>query len=77
MGDVVFKKQAGNALRKLIKENYATQQEFAVDYGLELRTVSRYVNEGIKDVDLIQELAEFFNVSFFEFFSDADKSKRG
>ena len=60
---------AGKTLRRLIQENYSSQEEFALDYGLEIRTVSRYVNSGINKVDTIQELASFFNVSFVEFFS--------
>lgn len=61
---------AGNKLRQLIKENYSTQEEFAYDYGLEIRTVSRYINEGITKVNVIEELAEFFNVSLFDFFTE-------
>ena len=60
---------AGNTLRRLIQENYNSQEEFANDYGLEIRTVSRYLNSGINKVDTIQELAAFFNVAFVEFFS--------
>lgn len=59
---------AGNKLRILIEDNYSTQEEFAYDYGLELRTVSRYVNKGINKVGTIQELSEFFQVPFEEFF---------
>lgn len=70
MGDVKRKLQAGRALKALIKARYASQQEFADDYGLELRTVNRYVNEGIRYVDVIQELADFFRVDFAYFFSD-------
>ncbi len=61
---------AGNNLRRLIQANYATQEEFAEDYGVELRTVSRYINAGINKIDAIQELASFFNVDFVEFFKE-------
>ncbi len=59
---------AGETLRGLIKENYATQEDFAFEYGLELRTVSRYINQGIKRTDIIEDLADFFDVSWTEFF---------
>ncbi len=62
------KQIAGLRLRRLIQENYSSQEEFAYDYGLELRTVSRYINNGINKVDAIQELAEYFNVDVTEFF---------
>ncbi len=60
----------GRNLRKLIEENYTTQEEFGFDFGLEIRTVSRYINQGLKDTDKIQELADFFNVDFFYFFQE-------
>lgn len=61
-------KKAGAKLRSLILENYSSQEEFALDYGLELRTVNRYVNEGIGKINTVQELAEFFGVEFKDFF---------
>jgi len=59
---------AGRKLRQLIEENYSTQEEFAYDYGIELRTVSRYINNGISKIPTVQELAEFFNIPFTDFF---------
>lgn len=61
-------RMAGEALRKLIQENYASQEDFAYEYGADLRTVSRYINNGINKVNVIQELADFFGVSFTDFF---------
>lgn len=70
MTQIPLEQKAGNALRRLIKENYATQQDFADDYGMDLRNVSRYVNQGIVKVAIIQELADFFKVEYTEFFKD-------
>lgn len=61
---------AGQVLKRLIQENYSSQEEFSDDFGVALRTVSRYVNEGIDKVKVIQELAEFFGVPFRSFFSE-------
>ena len=61
---------AGRTLRRLIQENYTSQEEFAEDYGIEIRTVSRYINNGINKIDAIQELASFFNVPFVTFFTE-------
>ena len=61
-------KKAGNTLRRLIQENYATQEDFAYEYGADLRTISRYINNGINKVNIIQELALFFGVAFTDFF---------
>ena len=60
---------AGLKLRQLIQENYSTQEEFALDFGLEIRTVNRYINKGINKIDTIQELAEYFKIDFRDFFN--------
>lgn len=65
---------AGRTLRRLIQKYYATQQDFADDYGMELRNVSRYINNGINKLDTIQELAQFFKVSYLSFFTDEPDS---
>lgn len=70
MAELSYTLIAGQRLKQLIKENYSTQEEFAYDYGAEIRTVSRYVNQGINKIDVVQELAEFFNVPFEYFFRE-------
>lgn len=69
MGEINFQQKAGLYLKKLIHENYSSQEDFADDFGTDIRTVSRYVNNGINKISTIQQLAEFFNVSFQDFFS--------
>lgn len=61
-------KKAGKCLRFLIEQNYSTQEEFASDIHAELRTVNRWINNGISKVDTIQYLADRFGLTFFEFF---------
>lgn len=58
---------AGIALRYLIKKNYSSQQEFADDFGVELRTVNRYVTTGIGKITTIQEIADFFGMDLPEY----------
>ena len=58
---------AGLVLKQLIKNNYTSQEEFAYDAGYEIRTVSRYVNNGINKLNVIQEIAEFFGMDFYSF----------
>lgn len=62
--------KAGNTLRRLIQENYPSQEEFAFEYGADIRTISRYINNGISKVSTIQELADHFEVEFTDFFRD-------
>ena len=68
MAEITRQLKAGQKLRQLIQENFRTQDELAERYGMELRTVSRYINNGINKIDVIQELADFFQVDFIEFF---------
>lgn len=70
MSELSKRQLAGKNLRRLIKESGRTQQDFADEFGTELRNVNRYINEGIPKVDTIQEIAEFFKVDFGEFFID-------
>lgn len=67
MGNYDAAKQAGEKLRQLIQQNYASQDEFAADFGTDIRNVSRYVNNGINKISLLQELAAFFHISIIDF----------
>ena len=74
MNNIPYTLIAGQKLRQLINENYKTQEDFAYDYGADLRTINRYINQGINKIDVIQELAEFFRVEFTFFFQpDSEK----
>ncbi|MBR2024985.1 MAG: helix-turn-helix transcriptional regulator [Clostridia bacterium] len=53
----------GANLKRLIKESDCkTQEEFAYCFGTSPRNVGRWINEGIKNLDIIQQLAIFFDV---------------
>ena len=65
-------KYAGKALRQLIQKNYASQEEFAQDFGMDVRTVNRYVNNGINKLSLLQELATFFRISIVDFLNQTE-----
>ena len=68
MSSYTPQQKAGLVLKRLIQERYSSQEEFALDYGMELRTVSRYVNQGINKISVVQELADFFALEFEDFF---------
>ena len=70
MSEITIQLQAGRYLKRLIQENYESQEDFAYDFGTDIRTVSRYVNNGINKISTIQELADFFGVHFQDFFSN-------
>lgn len=71
MGILTPQKCAGEMLRKLIQENYSSQEEFANDFGADLRTINRYINNGINNISTLQELAVFFSVDFLYFFQNS------
>ena len=57
-------KIAGENLKRLIKQTrYKTQEEFAFAFGAETRTLSRWLNQGIKDIDTLEQLANFISVN--------------
>ena len=52
----------GENLKRLIKENFGTQEKFAEAFGAEVRTVNRWVNRGIDKLSLITQIAQFLQV---------------
>lgn len=61
---------AGAHLKRLIKESeYRTQQEFAFEYCVDVRQVGRWVNHGIKNLDTLEQLADFFGIDVLSFFT--------
>ena len=62
---------AGANLKRLIKNSkYKTQEEFAFEFGTDVRTVGRWVNKGIKNLDTIQQIAVFFDIDALTIFSE-------
>lgn len=70
MNDLSPQMLAGQRLRKLIAENFPSQEEFAFQYGADVRTINRYINNGINKLDIIQELADWFGVDFMDFLQE-------
>ncbi|HIU20958.1 MAG TPA: hypothetical protein IAD51_01795 [Candidatus Limadaptatus stercorigallinarum] len=60
-------KIAGENLKCLIKETkYRTQEEFAYAFGTETRTLSRRLNQGVKDIDTLEQLADFLSADIID-----------
>ena len=60
--------RAGKNLKNLIKNSeYRTQDRFATEgMFVDPATVRRWIAHGIKDINLIAEIAEIFDVDFQE-----------
>ena len=48
MANLTPQLKAGQKLRELIARDFESQEDFAFAYGCDVRTVSRYVNQGIE-----------------------------
>lgn len=60
-------KIAGERLKRLIKESkYQTQEEFTFAFGAETRTLIRWLNQGVRNIDTLEQLADFLSVNILE-----------
>lgn len=60
-------KIADERLKRLIKESkYQTQEGFAFAFGAETRTLSRWLNQGVRNNDTLEQLADFLSVDILE-----------
>ena len=61
----------GANLKRLIKESkYGTQEEFAFEFGADVRTVGRWINCGIDKLSTIIQIADFFEIDVFAILSE-------
>ena len=58
--------KAGKNLKRIIRENGFTQEQFAEQMYVDPTTVRRWLAHGIKDVDTIQTIAEFFGITVLD-----------
>lgn len=62
---------AGANLKRLIKNSkYKTQEEFAYEFGADVKTVRRWIRGGINSLATIQQIAAFFDIDALAFFSE-------
>jgi transcriptional regulator with XRE-family HTH domain len=56
----------GENLKTEIKASeHKTQEQFALAFGADVRTVNRWINEGMRDIDVIESVAEFLGIDVF------------
>lgn len=57
----------GTRLQRLIKESDCrTQEKFAYEFGVDVRTVGRWIHLGIDSLTTIYEIATFFKIDPME-----------
>ena len=63
----LLSKIAGDNVKRIIKESdYRTQENFAYAFGEEIRTISRWLNGGIRNIDTLKEIASFLGVDIVD-----------
>ena len=69
---------AGINLKRLIRSSkYRTQENFAYEFGAEIRTVSRWLNAGVKNIDTLEEIADFLEIDVFELLKKKENGVKG
>ena len=67
----------GNFIKELRKEQKLTQEELAEKFGVARRTVSRWeTGSNMPDLDILVELADFFDVDLREILDGERKSEK-
>ena len=68
-------KVVGANLKRLIKESvYRTQAIFAQEYGVDERTVRRWVSQGIDSLRIVDEIADFFKIDRMSLLSEREEA---
>ena len=61
--------KVGRNLKNLIKKSvYKTQDKFADAMVVDPSTVRRWIAHGIRDINLIEDIADALNIDFMELF---------
>ena len=58
--------KAGKNLKRIIKEKGYTQDKFAELMYVDPTTVRRWLAHGIKDIDTLSTIADFFDISVMD-----------
>ena len=61
---------AGANLKHLLKERGMTQEDFADEFGVDVRTVRRWVKGNLYDLRQLQQIADFFEIDVFAILSE-------
>ena len=65
-----------NLKRAIALSEYKTQEEFAYEYGTDIRNVSRWVNIGLNKIDTAEEIANFLGVNVINLFIEGVEDKK-
>ena len=66
MQDESLAVKAGKNLKRIIKENGLTQEKFAEQMYVDPTTVRRWLANGIDKVSILEQIANFFDISVMD-----------
>lgn len=68
----------GKNLKRVIRSSkYRTQENFAYAFGTDVRSVSRWLNAGVKNIDTLEDIANFLEVDIFELLKRKENEVKG
>ena len=65
-----------NLKRAIALSEYKTQEEFAYEFGTDIRSVSRWVNLGLNKIDTAEEIADFLGVETLNLFVEGVEKEK-
>ena len=74
MNEIKVAERVGKNLKYLIKKSkYKTQDKFAIEaMHVDPSTVRRWISQGIRDINVIEEIAEVLEVDFVRLFVEEE-----
>ena len=70
--EVSYPHVVGGYLKRKLKNNGITQEEFSDKFCVDVRTVRRWLRDGVHSLDTVVEIACYFEVSVGDVLSDED-----
>ncbi|XMB66637.1 helix-turn-helix transcriptional regulator [Mycoplasmatota bacterium zrk1] len=62
MTDLNDPKMIGSKIKELLSSCQMTQEQFAEEFYIDPRTIRRWIKEGINKLDVLSDIARFFEV---------------
>lgn len=76
MGKPLNKIVGENIKRAIALSDFKTQEEFAAEYGTDIRSVSRWVNLGLNKIDETEEIADFLGFETLNLYIEGVEDKK-
>ena len=68
----ILSERVGKYLQHMLKKNGYTQEKFAEKYNCDVRTVRRWIKNGVNDINTIDSIASFFGDTLWDIIRETD-----